>query len=336
MKQRSARSGAAGNRGNLRTAMWNAGYGGHLKARIRPAIAVLGIWAGRSLLGGAWHAGARTSGGRGRCHRRRPRLAHMDQTVGEFFGFAFHMSQEDARGRWMPSPLLYASGAVALGRRGGRASRGRARGRGRWARCGKTTSRWQRQDFGHEVSCSARNWTRLPGDSTVWRLPSTMDLSRTSRRGSWRNCRSTGHARLFLRRWNACCASRIWRKKFVPGGGDIIETSQSAAPATNFSLPGPAAHERRDSTGRQESIHHVTGSRPKFFSCPAGLRNPFLGSRPRAPEAALGPVWTRRGFDTVKRRCGCRAPASGKSPAAGRYLCCCTTAMRRAAAAASR
>src|ERR1700723_2491060 len=43
-------------------------------------------------------------------------MAHVDQAVGEFSGLAFHMNQESgAAGRWTPSPLLMASGAVHLG-----------------------------------------------------------------------------------------------------------------------------------------------------------------------------------------------------------------------------
>src|SRR5258707_13113318 len=43
-------------------------------------------------------------------------MAHVDQAMGEFSGLAFRMNQEsDPPGRWTPSPLLLASGAVHLG-----------------------------------------------------------------------------------------------------------------------------------------------------------------------------------------------------------------------------
>jgi peptidoglycan/xylan/chitin deacetylase (PgdA/CDA1 family) len=48
----------------------------------------------------------------------------------------------------------------------------------------------------------------------------------------------------------------------------------------------------------QESIFRITGSSPRFFRAPAGLRNPFLDP----VLARLGlrlASWTRRGFDTV-------------------------------------
>jgi peptidoglycan/xylan/chitin deacetylase (PgdA/CDA1 family) len=42
----------------------------------------------------------------------------------------------------------------------------------------------------------------------------------------------------------------------------------------------------------------VTGSSPRFFRAPAGLRNPFLD--PILTRLRLSLVsWTRRGFDTV-------------------------------------
>lgn len=64
-----------------------------------------------------------------------------------------------------------------------------------------------------------------------------------------------------------------------------------------FSLAGPrqiAAEVRR----AQEVIAQVTGSAPRFFRAPAGLRNPFLAPA-LAHENLTLVSWTRRGFDTV-------------------------------------
>jgi peptidoglycan/xylan/chitin deacetylase (PgdA/CDA1 family) len=53
-------------------------------------------------------------------------------------------------------------------------------------------------------------------------------------------------------------------------------------------------------TRAQDSIERVTGSPPRFFRAPAGLRNPFLD--PVLTHMGLQLAsWTRRGFDTVNR-----------------------------------
>jgi peptidoglycan/xylan/chitin deacetylase (PgdA/CDA1 family) len=65
----------------------------------------------------------------------------------------------------------------------------------------------------------------------------------------------------------------------------------------NFSLLGPRG--MRDEIVRaQDSIARITGSTPRFFRAPAGLRNPFLD--PVLESLALRLAsWTRRGFDTI-------------------------------------
>ena len=64
-----------------------------------------------------------------------------------------------------------------------------------------------------------------------------------------------------------------------------------------FSLLGPGAMDGEIARA-QDSIARVTGSRPKFFRAPAGLRNVFL--EPVLSRLQLRLVsWTRRGFDTV-------------------------------------
>jgi peptidoglycan/xylan/chitin deacetylase (PgdA/CDA1 family) len=48
----------------------------------------------------------------------------------------------------------------------------------------------------------------------------------------------------------------------------------------------------------QDVIADVTGTTPRFFRAPAGLRNPFLNPLLRRYNLQLA-SWTRRGFDTV-------------------------------------
>jgi peptidoglycan/xylan/chitin deacetylase (PgdA/CDA1 family) len=65
----------------------------------------------------------------------------------------------------------------------------------------------------------------------------------------------------------------------------------------SFSLLGPGAM-RAEIARAQDSIARVTGSAPKFFRAPAGLRNPFLDPILRDLGLCLT-SWTRRGYDTV-------------------------------------
>jgi len=64
-----------------------------------------------------------------------------------------------------------------------------------------------------------------------------------------------------------------------------------------FSLLGPRAL-AREVQQAQQAIIDATGTTPRFFRAPAGLRNVFL--EPVLAQANLRLVsWTRRGFDTV-------------------------------------
>ena len=65
----------------------------------------------------------------------------------------------------------------------------------------------------------------------------------------------------------------------------------------NFSLLGPRAI-AAEILRAQDSILRVTGSSPRFFRAPAGLRNPFLDPVLTRLQLRLA-SWTRRGFDTV-------------------------------------
>jgi len=64
-----------------------------------------------------------------------------------------------------------------------------------------------------------------------------------------------------------------------------------------FSLLGPGAM-RREIDRAQLALTHVSGTRPRFFRAPAGLRNPFLDPVLQRLQLQLT-SWTRRGFDTV-------------------------------------
>jgi len=66
-----------------------------------------------------------------------------------------------------------------------------------------------------------------------------------------------------------------------------------------FSLSGPRGFER-ELVCAQETLAAITGSSPRFFRAPAGLRNPFLD--PVLAKLGLRlATWTRRGFDTMTR-----------------------------------
>lgn len=60
---------------------------------------------------------------------------------------------------------------------------------------------------------------------------------------------------------------------------------------------------RREVEAAQATLHELTGSVPRFFRPPAGLRNPLLD--PVLHELGLTlATWTRRGFDTRSREAG--------------------------------
>ena len=65
----------------------------------------------------------------------------------------------------------------------------------------------------------------------------------------------------------------------------------------SFSLMGPGVMSDEISRA-QDCILRVTGSTPRFFRAPAGLRNPFLDPILTRLHLRLA-SWTRRGFDTV-------------------------------------
>jgi peptidoglycan/xylan/chitin deacetylase (PgdA/CDA1 family) len=65
----------------------------------------------------------------------------------------------------------------------------------------------------------------------------------------------------------------------------------------NFSLLGPLGM-YREIARAQQALRTVSGSAPRFFRAPAGLRNPFLDPVLQRLQLQLA-SWTRRGFDTV-------------------------------------
>jgi peptidoglycan/xylan/chitin deacetylase (PgdA/CDA1 family) len=97
-----------------------------------------------------------------------------------------------------------------------------------------------------------------------------------------------------------CVGERVERyaelsREIVGRGHDIENHSQRHR--HNFSLMGPRGLSTEISRA-QDSILRVTGSRPRFFRAPAGLRNPFLDPVLARLQLRLA-SWTRRGFDTV-------------------------------------
>jgi peptidoglycan/xylan/chitin deacetylase (PgdA/CDA1 family) len=209
------------------------------------------------------------------------------------------MNQEsDAQARWMPSPLLYASGAVHLGAAAAVFARPRA---WPWALGGVLANHialaaaglWPRSQL------LGPNWTRLPAQTGITRVALTIDD------GPEPDVTPQVLAQLEEYRASAtffCVGERVLRHadlaQEIVRRGHVIE-NHSQRHRHNFSLLGPKGMSSEISRA-QDTIFRVTGSRPKFFRAPAGLRNPFLD--PILARLNLHLVsWTRRGFDTVNR-----------------------------------
>jgi peptidoglycan/xylan/chitin deacetylase (PgdA/CDA1 family) len=225
-------------------------------------------------------------------------MEHVDQAVGEFSGLAFQMNQEsDPPGRWMPSPLLWASGAVHLGAAAAVLARPHvwpwalgavAANHFALAAC----SLWPRSRL------LGPNWTRLPA-----RAGTTAGVAITIDDGPEPEVTPQVLARLAEYRACAtffCVGERVLRypdlaQEIVRRGHAIENHSQRHR--HSFSLLGPMGMSLEISRA-QESIFRVTGSRPRFFRAPAGLRNPFLDPVLVRLKLHLA-SWTRRGFDTV-------------------------------------
>jgi peptidoglycan-N-acetylglucosamine deacetylase len=237
----------------------------------------------------------------------------MVQALGEFFGRALQMSRQDAprqdagqtnaarqvgvSRQWSPSPLLYASAAVHLGAAAAALARPPV---WPWA-LGAVV-------LNHAVLAAAGlwprsqllgpNWTRLPlRPDTPGTVAITIDDGpdpEVTPQVLSQLAEHQAHATFF------CVGERVERyadlaKEIVGRGHDIENHSQRHR--HNFSLMGPGGM-RAEISRAQDSIQRVTGSSPRFFRAPAGLRNPFLDPVLARLQLHLA-SWTRRGFDTV-------------------------------------
>ncbi len=205
--------------------------------------------------------------------------------------------REAGQPQWVPSPLLLASAALHLG--AGAASLIRPR-LWPWALGAVALNHavlgaaglWPRSRL------LGPNWTRLPASSgTRGEVAITIDdgpdpevtptvLAQLGRFGT--------RASFF------CVGERVERypelAQEIIRCGHAIENHTQRHPHT-FSLLGPRAMEAEIARA-QDSIERVTGSSPRFFRAPAGLRNPFLDPVLCRLQLRLA-TWTRRGFDTV-------------------------------------
>src|ERR1700730_6722004 len=225
-------------------------------------------------------------------------MAHVVQAMGEFSGFAFQMNHKDSlSGAWTPSPLLYATGALHLGAAAALIARPRI---WPWALSAVAANHvalaaaglWPRSRL------LGPNWTRLPaqggaaagGAITIDDGPDPDVTPQVLAQLAEHGARAT-----FF-----CVGLRVERhpdlaREIVARGHDIENHRQRHR--HNFALLGPASVAAEISRA-QDSILRVTGSSPRFFRAPAGLRNPFLDPVLARLQLRLA-SWTRRGFDTV-------------------------------------
>jgi peptidoglycan/xylan/chitin deacetylase (PgdA/CDA1 family) len=207
------------------------------------------------------------------------------------------MNQENATGRWMPSPLLYASGLIHFGAAAAVLARPRA---WPWALGAVAANHialaaaglWPRSQL------LGPNWTHLPVQAGA-----TAGVAITIDDGPEPQVTPQVLAQLDEQHACAtffCVGERVLRypdlAQEIVRRGHIIE-NHSQRHRHNFSLLGPGAMSAEISRA-QESIFRVTGSKPQFFRAPAGLRNPFLDPVLVRLKLRLA-SWTRRGFDTV-------------------------------------
>jgi peptidoglycan/xylan/chitin deacetylase (PgdA/CDA1 family) len=206
-------------------------------------------------------------------------------------------SQDGVSRRWSPSPLLYASAAVHLGAAAAALARPQA---WPWALGALVANHvglaaaglWPRSQV------LGPNWIRLPAQNGVAAgVAITIDdgpdpdvtpqvLSQLAAHQA--------HATFF------CVGARVERyadlAREIVNRGHAIE-NHSQRHRHNFSLLGPRGMSAEISRA-QDSILRATGSRPRFFRAPAGLRNPFLDPVLARLQLHLA-SWTRRGFDTI-------------------------------------
>ena len=206
------------------------------------------------------------------------------------------MNEREMAPRWKPSPLLLASGAVHLGAAAALIVRPRA---WPWAVGALLANHvalaaaglWPRSQL------LGPNWTRLPARGVEPGVAITIDEGPDPA--------VTPQVLALLEGYGAratffCIGERVLRypdlaQEAVRRGHAIENHSQRHR--HNFSLLGPSAM-NAEVASAQESIFRVTGSLPRFFRAPAGLRNPFLDPVLVRLKLRLA-SWTRRGFDTV-------------------------------------
>ena len=216
--------------------------------------------------------------------------------MGEFFGRAFHLNRE-IPARWRPSRLLVATAAVHLGAAAALIARPRVWPGVLGALLANhvvlaAAGLWPRSQL------LGPNWTRLPeGGNLPLSVAITID--------DGPDPDVTPPVLALLQGYGApatffCIGERVLRypdlAQEIVRCGHVIE-NHSQRHRHNFSLLGPSAMAAEVSQA-QESIFRVTGSSPKFFRAPAGLRNPFLDPVLAHLKLRLA-SWTRRGFDTV-------------------------------------
>jgi peptidoglycan/xylan/chitin deacetylase (PgdA/CDA1 family) len=204
---------------------------------------------------------------------------------------------EGSSRRWSPSPLLYASAAVHLGAAAALLARPHA---WPWALSAVVANHlglaaaglWPRSQL------LGPNWIRLPArDGESDAVAITIDDGPDPEVTPQVLSQLQEHRALAT---FFCVGERVERyadlaREIVSRGHDIENHSQRHR--HDFSLMGPRGLSAEISRA-QDGILRVTGSSPRFFRAPAGLRNPFLDPVLARLQLRLA-SWTRRGFDTV-------------------------------------
>jgi peptidoglycan-N-acetylglucosamine deacetylase len=205
-------------------------------------------------------------------------------------------SRDGVARRWSPPPLLYASAAVHLAAAAAVLARPRV---WPWALGALAANHavlaaaglWPRSQL------LGPNWIRLPAQNGAARVAITIDD------GPDPEVTPQVLEQLAAHRAQAtffCVGVRVERyadlAREIVSRGHAIE-NHTQRHRHNFSLLGPSGM-RAEIARAQDSILRVTGSTPRFFRAPAGLRNPFLDPVLARLQLHLA-SWTRRGFDTV-------------------------------------
>lgn len=207
---------------------------------------------------------------------------------------AFPESPAVAARRWKPTPLI--SGALAL-HAGAAVAAAAAPASWPWAGGSVIAS--------HLVLMAAGLWPRSTWLGPNWtRLPDTAGAQIALTIDDGPDPEVTPRVLDVLDRYDAratffCIGERALRHprcvEAIVARGHAVE-NHSQRHRHTFSLQGPGAL-RREIAAAQDTLTQITGTRPRFFRAPAGLRNPFL--EPVLCQLGLQLAsWTRRGFDT--------------------------------------